>query len=502
MIEQSASSHEITLEEMRTVLEFSPVPTCILQWEKILYINPAGIALLGREHAEQTIYRYILQFDGTEEARRHRIERLRDRGDQVPIARRSWTRSAGKWSRQSGGTILLAVKAWAIPLSGGNGTQVTFADITQIHQQHQTREQREQYLRLAIDSSETGVWDLDPLTGKIRCSKRSHEIFNLPWNREMDYPTFLKLLHREDRARTHAAIQQSLRADCAGEFGSDYRIPCPDGKVRWVAAKGHAFFSNTEGTRKATRLIGTVLDITELRQSDASLRQNEKLAVTGRLAASIAHEINNPLEAITNLLYLLEDGSLNAEQRKYIELAQQELARVVDISIQALRFYRDPSAPAACNMSEIIDSALMLFNGRIAAMQIQVEREDCKTMTVLGAREELRQMLVNLIHNAMDAMPQGGRLLIRTKGAVNWKSGRKGVCLVVADTGHGMSRSTMKHIFEPFFTTRSSIGTGLGLWLCAGIVQKHRGTIKVRSCQRAGRRGTVFSIFLPLDRRQ
>src|SRR6185437_13738698 len=136
-----------------------------------------------------------------------------------------------------------------------------------------------------------------------------------------------------------------------------------------------------------------------LRQTDASVTQSEKLNVTGRLAASIAHEINNPLEAITNLLYLLNDSPLQDEQRKYIRLAQQELARVTDITIQALRFYRDPSAPMLCNIAEIIDSALTLFGGRIVASHIQIERRYSRDASVLGAREELRQVIINLIHN-------------------------------------------------------------------------------------------------------
>jgi signal transduction histidine kinase len=505
MVEQPASSRELTLEELRTVLEFSPVPTCLLQWEKILYINPAGVALLGREEAEPTIYRYILQFnqpDDCEEIHRKRLDKLTTDGVRVAVARRSWTRRDGKWQKQPGGTILLDVKAWPVPITGGDGSQITLTDVTTTHQQAQTTERRDRQLRLAVESAEVGVWDFDPVTREVHCSKRCKQIFNVPWNSRLTYPMFLKMVYPEDRARTERAVQESLNPDGDGNYGCDYRLLWPDGSVRWIAAKGHAFFSTVRGKRQATRLIGTVLDITELRQSDASLRQREKLAVTGRLAASIAHEINNPLEAITNLLYLLDESLLGPEQRKYIDLAQQELARVVDISTQALRFYRDPSPPAPCNIAEILDSALALFNGRIAALQIQIEREDSRKLVVLGAREELRQMLVNLIHNSMDAMPHGGRLLIRTRSAINWRTGRRGVCLVVADTGQGMSSSTKKRIFEPFFTTRSAVGTGLGLWLCAGIIQKHGGTIEVKSLQRPGRSGTVFSIFLPHDRRR
>ncbi len=502
---QPAFTRDVTQEQMRAVLEFSAVPTLILQWGKVLYINPAGLALLGRERAEEIVYESILGYSDPherEESRRRRLQRLKERGDEISIAQKSWIRQEGKWKRRDGGIIVLEVKAWSIPLAGGDGTQITFTDITALRKDEEARRQAEEHLRLAIDSAEIGIWDFDPKTNKLQWSKRCNELFDLPWDGEVNYPDVLRLIHPEDRARTERAVEESLDPEGTGEFGCDYRVLCPDGNVRWIASKGHVFFSNVVGRRSATRLIGTALEITDLRQSDASLRQNEKLAVTGRLASSIAHEINNPLEAITNLLYLLDDASLETEQRKYIKLAQQELARVVDISTQALRFYRDPSAPTQCNLPEIIESALTLFGGRIAAAQIQVERRDSGQGVVLGAREELRQLIVNLIHNAITAMPQGGRLLIRTKRTTKWRIGRKGVRLTVADTGHGMNRSTMRRIFEPFFTTRPAVGTGLGLWLCAGIVKKHGGTIEVRSGQKAGRSGAVFSIFLPFDRRK
>jgi signal transduction histidine kinase len=126
----------------------------------------------------------------------------------------------------------------------------------------------------------------------------------------------------------------------------------------------------------------------------------------------------------------------------------------------------------------------------------------CNDASVLGGREELRQVLVNLIHNSIDAMPRGGRLLVRIKGATKWPRGQKGLRVTVADTGHGMDRATMRRMFEPFFTTRTSVGTGLGLWLCAGVVQKHGGAIQVKSSRQAKRSGTVISVFLPFDRRQ
>ena len=502
---QNGASRGVTLEQVSAVLEFSPVPTAILQWNKLRYMNPAGLALLGPEEAGEVFARSILRWTAAEsnhEICRKRIAAWSRQAERIPLTRKRWFRDKGNWKRRVGRTLIAEVKAWSIPLPGGDATQITFTDVTPEDWIEQTDRREEEQTKLAIEAGAIGTWNYDPATGKIQCSRRTKDILGLHWNSTVEYASFLALLHPEDRARTDRAVQQSLNPASSGEFGSDYRILCPDGKVRWIAAKGHAFFSDIAGRHRATRLTGICLDMTDLRQTDASLLQTEKLAVTGRLAASLAHEINNPLEAITNLLYLLQDGSLQEEQRKYVRMAEQEVARVIDVAVQTLRFYHDPGAPIQCKVAEIIDSAITPFNGRIAASDIEIERRYGEDITVLGAREELRQVLVNMVLNATNAMPHGGRLLVRAKQARNWKSERKGVRLTIADTGHGMNYATMKRIFEPFFTTRAAVGTGLGLWLCHGIVQKHGGEIRVKSRQSAGRSGTVFCIFLPFDRRR
>jgi len=499
---QPGHSRAVTLDQLRAVLDLSLVPTAILQWDRLLYLNPAGMDLLGRENVEQIFLHKVLRWDEPterEESRRKRLSEWMRRGEKIAITRKSWIRRDGKWTRQEGGTLLLEIKASAIPLAGGDGVQITFTDITAYRRAQLESEEQQ---RLAVESGQIGSWDMDPTTGKLRWSNRCNEMFGLKWEEVIDYEGFLRLLHPEDRDRTDQAVRESLSPEGTGQYGCDYRILCPNGEVRWIAATGRAFFTTVNDRRTATRLIGIVLDITALRETSASVNQSEKLNVTGRLAASIAHEINNPLEAITNLLYLLGDSPLQEEQRKYIRLAQQELERVTDITVQALRFYRDPSAPMQCNIAEIVDSALTLFGGRIVASHIQVERRYGRNATILGAREELRQVVINLIHNAIDAMSYGGRLLVRAKNATQWRTGRKGIRITVADTGHGMDRTTKKRMFEPFFTTRAAIGTGLGLWLCGGIVEKHAGAIQVKSCQRPSQSGTVLSVFLPLDRRK
>jgi signal transduction histidine kinase/HAMP domain-containing protein len=256
------------------------------------------------------------------------------------------------------------------------------------------------------------------------------------------------------------------------------------------------------------RWVGAVaVDTTQHKKSEEALRRSEKLAATGRLAASIAHEINNPLEAVTNLLYLLQSHvSLDTEATQYAEMAQHELARVSQITQQTLRFYRQSTQPTATRVSEVLDSVLTLYRGRIHAAQIQVVRVYDEQAELHSFGGELRQLFANLIGNALDAMPHGGTLTLRVYRSRDWSgSGRTGVRVIIADTGSGMTPAVRKRIFEPFYTTKEATGTGLGLWVSAEIVEKHHGRMRVRSravapdLGDAHKSGTVFLIFFPLE---
>jgi PAS domain S-box-containing protein len=238
-------------------------------------------------------------------------------------------------------------------------------------------------------------------------------------------------------------------------------------------------------------------DITGTRRAEQALRNADKLALAGRMAASIAHEINNPLEAITNLLFLLEHENLPDNARHYLTLAQHELTRVSHIASQTLGFFRGAPGSSACPLSEIVDSAISLNVGRLATCNVVFEKRFASVDPLYCNQGELRQVLVNLVANAIDAMSTGGRLLIRIRSARDTLTGASGVRLVVADTGSGMSSRTQRALFEPFYTTKGTTGTGLGLWVSNQIIARHKGRISVRSSQSADHHGTVFSIFLP-----
>ena len=230
-------------------------------------------------------------------------------------------------------------------------------------------------------------------------------------------------------------------------------------------------------------------------QAEEALRRSEKLAVAGRLAASIAHEINNPLEAIVNLVYLARTSATIEDAKEYLALAETELARVSAITNETLKFYRQPNKPAELQVAPILESLLVLYNRKIQWANITIETDFRSTKPVIAFGGELRQMFSNLLTNAIDAAREG-RILLRVKPASD-RSGKPGVRVIFADTGSGIPADVKRTIFEPFVSTKGMRGTGLGLWVASEVVQKHGGSIRVKSSTSPDRHGTVFMVFLP-----
>ncbi|HET9098812.1 MAG TPA: ATP-binding protein, partial [Acidobacteriaceae bacterium] len=275
------------------------------------------------------------------------------------------------------------------------------------------------------------------------------------------------------------------------------------------------------------RWVGAVIvDATERKLSEELLRRTEKLAATGQLAASIAHEINNPLEAVTNLLYLLDQQPLDEESRHYTDMAQQEIARVSQITQQTLRFYRQSSSPTLIQPADVLDSVLDLHHGRANAAKVQTVRRYRDGAELYAFSGEMRQLFANLVGNALDAMPNGGKMFLSIRASQAWHQPEvHGVRITIADTGSGMTEAVRQRIFEPFFTTKEITGTGLGLWISSEIIAKHQGTVRVRSRPAAvaemvesdgiaeaaavsgapqtlapkTNSGTVFMLFFPFD---
>ncbi|MGA7294574.1 MAG: ATP-binding protein [Terriglobales bacterium] len=263
--------------------------------------------------------------------------------------------------------------------------------------------------------------------------------------------------------------------------------------ARWPVLLSISPLRNARG--KIVGASAIARDISAEKQSEEAIRRSEKLATAGRLAASIAHEINNPLEAVVNLLYLARRDSSHSEE--YLTMAEQEVGRVARLAQQTLGFVRDTSSPASMDPVVIMDEILQLYSRKLESRRIRVVRRYRGSREISGYSGELRQLLSNLLVNAVDAMADQGCLQVRVALGRDWSNDREGVRITVADNGSGIPRNQLRRIFEPFFTTKKDSGTGLGLWVSRGIVQRHGGSIRVRSRADGRPTGTVFSIFLP-----
>jgi two-component system NtrC family sensor kinase len=241
----------------------------------------------------------------------------------------------------------------------------------------------------------------------------------------------------------------------------------------------------------------------ELDRAAETLRDNQKLITLGRLTASIAHEINNPLESLTNLLYLMEVERDSPEKRdEYLRLAQRELGRVVQISKQTLTFSRETTSPMRVQLADLVEEVLTLFGRRIGEKRLNVSRQYESSEAVTVFPGEMRQVLSNLIANAIEATELEGVLMVRIRSARKWSDeGVHGVRLSVADSGAGMSAAIRSRLGEPFFTTKGQHGTGLGLWVTRSILNRYGGNLQLRSSTSPERHGTVFSMFLPTNMR-
>jgi PAS domain S-box-containing protein len=331
-------------------------------------------------------------------------------------------------------------------------------------------------------------WDLR--TGRIVFSEQLPVLSGLCPEGKIE--AWLERLHPEDRKRIVGQLREIAQR---GEFDIQFRLLTEGGETLWLVTRGQIEFEN----HRPAHAIGILMDITARKNAEELLQRSEKLAMVGRLAASIAHEINNPLEAVTNLLYLIErHPALDGQAREFSRLAQRELSRVSHISRQTLGFYRESASPVPVNLSELLDDILKLYERKIDRRNVRVVKRYKLNRDAVVFAAEIRQVVSNLVINALEATDPGGTLTVAVQEGVDWAHPeRRGVRLIIADTGHGIAAEHRKRIFEAFFTSKGEKGTGLGLWVTNGIVQKHGGSIRLRSSTGPQRHGTVFSIFLP-----
>jgi signal transduction histidine kinase len=360
---------------------------------------------------------------------------------------------------------------------------------------------RNERLRLALSAaSGMGIWDWDVVKDRLFVDSDVAMIYGIDPKRAasgIPLAEATRNIHPEDKERVERSMEQAVR-EGAG-YVEEYRVNQQDGSVRWVIVRGNAILS-TDG--EATRFPGVITDVTDRKRTEEILRQSEKLVAVGRLASIISHEINNPLEAVTNLLYLARTGeaALPPDVQGYLDLAQSELRRVSAVASQTLRFHKQATNPLCVSCEDLIGGALTIYHGRIVGAKVRVEKRKRAKQAVSCFEGEIGQVLNNLIGNAIDSMrPSGGRLLLRSREATHWETGRRGLVLTIADTGSGIDPAVKRKMFEAFVTTKGISGTGLGLWVSKEIMERHNGEIRVRSRQGDSGSGTVFTLFLPFQ---
>ncbi|RRA48157.1 nitrogen regulation protein NR(II) [Acidipila sp. EB88] len=360
-----------------------------------------------------------------------------------------------------------------------------------------------------LDSAGEGIWGVD-LDGRCTFVNRSALAM-------LGYEDASELIGREMHAMVHhhypdGSVYPSAECVVYNVFRKSHAVKNyvdhlfrKDGSLFWTELSAQPIVDgrDAEGGGGVVRgAVVTFRDVTQARLAEAALRRSEKLAAVGQLASSIAHEINNPLEAITNLLYLIRTSTSLEAVQTFATVAEAELARVADITIQTLRFHRQQSAAAPLDLAETMRSVLRLYTSRFTARKIEAKLKLGTLPTALLFEGEIRQVLNNLLRNAYDAMARGGSMHVRIRSAVSPRSGRPGIRITVADEGTGFLPAMRMHLFEPFHTSKEATGTGLGLWISKGIVDKHQGTIRMRSrleTECRGSHGTVFVLWLPLQ---
>ena len=253
-------------------------------------------------------------------------------------------------------------------------------------------------------------------------------------------------------------------------------------------------------TGQITGIVMVFRDITLEMKTRAALLANEKLAVAGRLAATIAHEIHNPLDSVANILYLLQHEPKEEESKQFLQMAQRELARVTQISRAMLSLYRESKAPVRVNLKEMLDDLLLLMQRRLQILGVTVSADLSPQIAVEGFPAELRQVFTNLITNAAEAAGQGGAVTVRitpqTADAASSPALEGGAIVEITDNGPGIPPQVREHIFQPFFTTKGERGTGLGLWVSQGIIRKHAGSIDLASRTDGPAHGATARVFL------
>jgi PAS domain S-box-containing protein len=448
-----------------------------------VYINDVGRKILGVSQdkvAGKNLWETFPEVRGTQLERQYRL-----------CARERIAVQFEYFSTRSG--HVLQFRAYP----SADGISVFFQDIS-------ASWEKEMKLRTMLDrmvsahkAGRTGTWEWNLETNEAFWSSEIPSLHALPPEQfDGTLQTCLKTVHPDDVPLVRARLRTALKSKL--DYHSEFRVVHPGGETRWLCSHGQVI----EGRKgRVARILGITSDITDRRREEEALRRSEKLAAAAKLAATLAHEMNNPLEALTNLLYLTrQDDGLKRETRELLRLADEQLSRVNYVAKQTLGFYGELTAQTV-DVVEAMENTLVMYQSRIAAKQVCIEKKYESDGMVKALAGELRQAFSTLLANAIDASPAGAELILRIQPDTLPDDKRTlAVRIEVEDFGPGIPPAVQPHIFEPFFTTKLYVGTGLGLWITKQIAHKRGGSIEFRSNCEPGKNGTCFSLILPASR--
>jgi PAS domain S-box-containing protein len=371
----------------------------------------------------------------------------------------------------------------------------------EVDQQRQLKESRE-WFQITLKSLGEAVVSTDQ-TGKVSfINPVAQQLTGWSYAAAQGRPFEEVVRINDERSRTDVEdpIKAVRRAQKVVGFSNSLILTSRSGKEYPIELTGAPILNDR------SEVVGVAVvfrDVTQRRQTEQTLRTSERLTLAGRLSATIAHEIRNPLDTVTNLIYLLQhEQKPGPVSGQYLQMASDELARISQITGQLLTFHREARNPIQVNLTEVLQSVLVLFAPQIKQNHITVQTRFDTDRSVRGFPGELRQVFSNLVGNAVEAMLEGGELILHTQeSTLASDPSRRGVRITIVDNGTGIPMGVRKNLFAPFYTTKGEKGTGLGLWVSRGIIEKHEGTIHLSSRLRPDRCGTAFSVFLPFEQK-
>jgi PAS domain S-box-containing protein len=460
--------------------------------DAILVLNPAGTIEFWNQGAER-LYGW-----SAAEAVGQNAHRLLKTQFPVPVEDvNQWLRREREWTGDlvhttRDGRKVTVSSRWTPRYNRAGALIGTFEinrDITREQAARDALHAAEERFQLAHAAAKAWWWQFDLETKKLTRSRDVSEIYGLAPGTvsPADFEMARDLIHPDDRVKLDEMLHAAERGEAERE--TEFRVVLPDGSFRWVLSRGRLI----EQLGKKV-VVGIAVDITERKQGEEVRQRTEQLATLGRLAATVAHEINNPLETVNSILYLLRKGASH-DELSLIEPAQQEVRRIAEITSATLRFSREAPKPTVVSLREIVESVLSIFAGRLRGRGISATAHYTTDGSMTAVAGELRQIVANLVANAADAMEGGGTLRVHLHPAR--EDGRAGFRLAISDSGTGIPAAVRARMFEPFFSTKGESGTGLGLLVVRDVVARHGGKLRLRSSTSRKYHGTSFSIFFP-----